>query len=117
MITRDQSRKTDDVSLAMEQVLGAEREARDAVAASRAEADAMIEAARETARRIEARADARMAAAHRLCADRTAAAVEQIMATLHGESAESEQWDDALIAEAVAVLAARMTGGDGGADA
>ena len=116
-MARDQSRKTDDVSLAMDQVLDAEREAQNAIATSRAEADAMIEAARETARHIEARADARIASAHRLCADRTVAAVERIMATLGGESAEALRWDDALIGKAVAALAARITGGNSGAGA
>lgn len=112
-MTSDESKPADDVSQAMDRVLDAERRAGEAIAASRAEADAMIEAARETARRIEARADARIAAAHRLCADRTTAAVERIMATLDREGPETARWDDALIAEAVASLAARMTGGDG----
>jgi hypothetical protein len=35
------------------------------------------------------------------------------MATLDREGPETARWDDALIAEAVASLAARMTGGDG----
>ncbi len=115
-MARDQSPKMDDVSQAMEEVLSAERQVREAIEASRAQAGAIVEGAREAARRIEARADARISTAHRLCADRTAVAVEAIMATLNVESAEVVQWDDALIAEAVAALATRMTGGDGGAD-
>ena len=117
MRSRDEPRRTDDVARAMDEVLDAERQAHEAIAESRLRTSAMIEAARETARRIEARADARIAAAHRLCAESTEAAVEKIMAPLRNGGADAETWDDALIADAVAALAARLTGGDGGADA
>jgi vacuolar-type H+-ATPase subunit H len=115
-MARHDPQHLDDVSHAMEEVLGAERQAREAIEAGRVQAGAIVEGAREAVRRIEARTDARISSAHRLCAERTAAAVEAIMATLNAESAEAVQWDDALIAEAVAALATRMTGGDGGAD-
>lgn len=117
MAETDPHAEKDEVSLAMEQVLEAEQQAFAVIEEHREKARAMVEAAREKARAIEARADARITRAHRACQDKTSARLEEIMQPAGAGEPGIGEWDDELIASAVARLAARMTGGDGGAEA
>lgn len=84
MAVADEARDVEAVDGAIDQVLAAEREARAAVASCRAEANRILTAAEEKARRIDQRTEARIGRAHRI-ADQ---AVERALAALERTAAE-----------------------------
>lgn len=99
---------------AMNHVLEAERAARDQAVRCEAEAATLVEQARQQARRIAARTDARLTHIHTSCGLATA---RQIEALLRQETSESEigvgtPQEQELLQAAVDRLAARLTGGD-----
>ena len=98
---------------AINQVLEAERAAREAIARARTQAAELVAAAREKARRINERADARVgllrAACQRRIAER-AAELQRAAEALHCTTVEQDQRYRRL-ADAVARLAAALGGG------
>jgi hypothetical protein len=104
---------TETVDAAINRVLLRERAAREVVAQCQRQAEAILAAAREQARRVERRAEAREAALHALC-DRK---VEQTLTALlrrtpsaaEGPSAEQQRH----LERAIAALCDEMVGGGG----
>ena len=106
---------TDAVEAAIVRVLAAERGARDAVARAKNDAAAMTEAARATVRILNERTECRIRALH-IAFDRKVSAA---LAALEAEGADFATHHDlsadeqARIEQAVAKLAAELTGGIG----
>jgi len=106
---------TDAVEAAIARVLAAERVACEAVARSKDDAAAMTEAARAAARTLHERTERRIRALH-IAFDRK---VNAALAALEAEGADLATHHDltaddhARIQQAVAKLAAEMTGGVG----
>lgn len=99
---------------AINSVLAAEREANQALAEAKAEAEHILDAARQRAARILQRADARITFSHLHCSQGVARAIDAQIKEHHRQLAELSQrldLDDAKIDGIVAALAAAMTGG------
>jgi len=99
-------------SAAIERVLEAERAAREAVASCEREARALVEDAHRGASRIAERATARIAAARGRVAARVTNAVSQreAEAAVLRATAQIEPEHDRRIRQAVAAVAAELTG-------
>lgn len=99
-------------SAAIERVLEAERDARDAVASCEREARAIVDEAHRRASRVAERTTARIAAARGRVAMRVAHAVkhhETEAAALHSTT-QIDPVNDRRIGQAVAAVAAELTG-------
>lgn len=105
-----QSRSPDE---AMNTVLRAERDAREAIDACRAEAERTLAEAREQARRIARRTDARISALHTRC---TIDLHRRVEAMLDGEREPNTPLpaasEDEVLQAAVDALAAELVGED-----
>lgn len=102
---------------AINSVLAAEREAKQALAEAKAEAERIADAARQRAARILQRADARITFSHLRCSHGVARAIDSQIQDHHRQLAELSQrldLDDARINAIVAALAAELTGGGDG---
>lgn len=112
------SRAADNPEQAMNQVLQAEREAQAAIARCQQEATHTVEQARQQARRIAERTDARLSHLHTHCALTLARQTEQLQQRGEAETeAVTPLQEDAVLAAAVARLAEALTSaGNGGAD-
>jgi hypothetical protein len=99
-------------SAAIERVLQAEREARDAVASCEREARALVEEAHRHALRVAERTTARIAAARARVTMRVADAARQCEAQAAALPVKTrmDPADDQRIAPAVAAVAAELTG-------
>jgi hypothetical protein len=112
MSDRAREQETLQVDQAMNRVLAAEQEARQAVEATRAQAAAIVAAAEETAAAIGRRAERRIRGAHQI-ADR---AVERALAELAGtrpvgSESSAPAADAGGLARAVSALADEIVGG------
>lgn len=99
---------------AIHRVLEAEREARDAVTAANRRAEALLEDARSTVRRVHARADRRAARLHRSSRDGVARRIAEMKARTEAEEQRvgaTEVPADKLRA-AIDDVARMLTGGD-----
>lgn len=99
-------------SAAIERILAAEREAREAVASCERTASAIVDEARQRASRIAERTTARIAAARGRVAVRVADAVKhyETEAAALRTTAEIDQEADKILGQAVAAVAAELTG-------
>ena len=106
-----------DAAAAIDEVLGAETAARQAMEACRKEAEDLLEAAREYARATSRRANIRASKLHSRCDQLVAARIAEIRKAAQQEAVRTElnAADRQLLARAVERLAARLTspGGDG----
>lgn len=99
---------------AINSVLAAEREAGQALAEAKTEAERVADAARQRAARILQRADARITFSHLRCSRGVAWAIDHQIQAHHRQLAELSQrldLDDTQIDAVVAALAAALTGG------
>jgi len=108
--------RTSEAAAAIDEVLLAESAARQAMAACREEAEAILEAAREDARRINRIANARVTKLHSHCNQLVHGRISEIRKAAD-EAAVRTELDDAdrqMLTQAVERLAARLTRpGDG----
>ena len=100
-----------DAATAIDEVLVAETAARQAMEACSQEAEAILEAAREDARRINRIATARVTRLHTRCDQLVTGRVEALRAAAREDAVRTEldAADRKLLATAVDRLAARMT--------
>jgi vacuolar-type H+-ATPase subunit H len=100
-----------DAAAAIDEVLGAETAAREAMETCRKEAEAVLEAAREDARRIARTASARVSKLHTRCDQLVNARITEIREAAEQEAVRTElnAADREMLAKAVARLAARLT--------
>ncbi len=97
------------VDAAFNRVLSAERDAREAVAAGRREADARIAEAEQTARGIVDRSEARIRAAHTIADRGIERALSELRAPLASNGARVDEPSAEEIATIVATLARELT--------
>ena len=110
------SPSTNDAAAAIDDVLVAETAAKQAIEACRKEAEAIVEAAREDARRIGRLANARVSKIHARCDELVAEKIRQVRETAREEAVRTElnDADRKLLSQAVESLAVRLTRpGDG----
>jgi vacuolar-type H+-ATPase subunit H len=102
----------DEAARAMEEVLAAERAAREAIEACRTSAESTLEAAREDARRITRRATSRITRLHARCEQIAAARIAELREELNRDPPHivPDAADLASLEAAAARLAARLTG-------
>lgn len=100
-----------DAATAIDEVLVAETAARQAMEACRQQAEAILEAARDDARRINRLANERVSKLHKRCDELTAARIAEIRAAARTDAVRTElnAADRDLLATAVERLAARLT--------
>lgn len=100
-----------DAATAIDEVLVAETAARQAMEACSQEAEAILEAAREDARRINRIATARLTRLHTRCDQLVTDRVDGLRAAARKDAVRTEldAADGKLLASAVKHLAARMT--------
>ena len=100
-----------DAAAAMDEVLVAETATRQAMEACRKEAEEILEAAREDARRITRIANSRVSKLHARCDQLVNSRVAEIRAAAREEAVRTELHaaDRELLAAAVDRLAARLT--------
>ena len=112
MAAGDRAGVSDSVDQAMNQVLAAEREARDVVERCRAEAVRILAAAEERARRIAQRTERRIQLAHRIADQSLEHALRELRGPRSGpEPAMPEAVVRALQDRAVDDLVAEILGG------
>jgi vacuolar-type H+-ATPase subunit H len=100
-----------DAATAIDEVLGAETAARQAMEACRQQAEAILEAARDDARRITRLANERVSKLHNRCDELTAERIAEIRAAARDGAVRTElnAADRDLLATAADRLAARLT--------
>jgi vacuolar-type H+-ATPase subunit H len=105
------SPSTSDAAAAIDEVLVAESAARQAMEACRQEAEGILAAAREDARRIARIANARVSKLHTRCDELVGTRVKEIRAAARKDAVRTEldASDRETLARAVQRLAARMT--------
>ena len=110
MSERDRQTSSD-AAAAIDEVLLAESAARQAMEACRQEAEGILEAAREDARRITRNANARITRLHNHCDNLVRERIEGIRAGARAEAVRTElnAADREMLKQAVARLAARLT--------
>lgn len=98
----------------MDVVLEAEHRAQAELANCQREADARLAAAREEAGYIHRRTQERISRLHQNCEEKTAARVRAMKqaAIIKRENGAADRAEEAMIREAAARLAARLTGAD-----
>ena len=103
--------RSTDAATAIDEVLVAETAARQAMEACSQEAEAILEAAREDARRINRIATTRVTPLHTRCDQLLTGRVEALRAAARADAVRTEldSADRKLLATAVERLAARMT--------
>lgn len=108
-----------DVRSAIDEVLGAEQEALAEIASSRSRADEILKSARQSARAVLRRNQARLSRLHAGCAARTRELVEEIErdAEAADTCAVPEDHEREMLDNAIRALAAELTTrGEGDAD-
>ena len=110
MSERDRQTSSD-AAAAIDEVLLAESAARQAMEACRQEAEGILEAAREDARRITRNANQRVSKLHANCDVLARQRIEAIRARAHQDAVRTElnAADREMLKQAVARLAARLT--------
>lgn len=100
-----------DAAAAIDEVLGAETDVRQAMDACRQQAEDILEAAREDARRINRLATARVTRLHTRCDELVQARIAAMRAAAGEDAirAELNATDREMLAQAVDRLAARLT--------
>lgn len=100
-----------DAATAIDEVLVAETAARQAMEACRQQAEAILETAREDARRINRIANERVSKLHNRCDELTAARIAEIRAAAGEDAVRTElnAADRDLLATAAERLVARLT--------
>ena len=108
--------RTSEAAAAIDEVLLAESAARQAMEACREEAEAILEAAREDARRINRIANARVSKLHSRCNQLVHARISEIRKAAGEDAARSElnDADRETLTQAVERLATRLTRPDDG---
>jgi len=106
----------DTVRQAMDVVLEAEHHAQTELAACRRDADAQLAEAREASRRIQHRTQERITRLHQACEETTAARVRTMKqaAVEAPDAIRTDSAEQALVREAAARLAARLTKAEDG---
>lgn len=100
----------DTAEQAMNRVLAAERDAAQAIADCEAQSRDLVQAARQQASRIDARADERITLMQMRCAKQIAQALQQLGQTQQAGSAQnSDHLDDASISACMESVAAALT--------
>jgi vacuolar-type H+-ATPase subunit H len=110
-MSKNMNQTHSDAAAAIDEVLVAETAAREAMQACRKEAEDILEAAREDARRIGRLANGRVSKLHARCSELVTARVNAIRAAAHDDAVRTElnDADRELLAQAVDRLAARLT--------
>lgn len=100
----------DTAEQAMNRVLAAERDAAQAIADCEAQSRDLVQAARQQASRIDARADERITLMQMRCAKQIAQALQQLGQTQQAGSAQNpDHLDDASISACMESVAAALT--------
>jgi len=105
--------ETPSIDEAINAVLRAERDAKNTVEECRKEADRQLAEAREKARRIARRTDARITALHGRCSTATHREIETMLESEHEpETGLPRESEKEILRAAIKALATELTGGN-----